>query len=62
MLLFQRRNEEIASNVENRTLIILWLGAGREYNKKIVLKVINSEQCHLNDGVQGFHSFSQNII
>jgi len=29
--------------------------------KKIILKKINSEQCRLNDGVQGFHSFSQNI-
>jgi len=34
LLLFQRRNAEIASNAENKTLKILWLGAGREYNKK----------------------------
>jgi len=32
--LFQRRNAEITSITENKTLKILWLLAGREYNKK----------------------------
>jgi hypothetical protein len=34
ILLYQRHNAEKASNAENKTLKILWLGAGREYNKK----------------------------
>jgi hypothetical protein len=32
LLLFQRRNAMIASIAENKTLEILWLGAGRDYN------------------------------